>query len=317
VPAPDQRLLSRIWNWLPAFREVARTQHLPTAAKRLHVTPSAASRSIRLLEEELEQPLFNRVGRRLVLNSAGERLLRAVDASSQSIDGALRGLASDPLEGPLRIASLGVLTGNYLVPALLNLRKAHEGLVPSIAIHSASEANDLLVRGAVDVAFYYDALTHAELVIESIGASTASVYCGKGHALFGRKRITPEELGEHAFSVPGIGDKGVSMDGWPVDVPRRIGMQITLLSTNVDVCASGQFVTVLPDVAAAGQVAAKKIWRLPVDVVPPVALFGARRVRDAEDGAAATVIAAVRDEVCRVDERLAALQSKPRTKRPR
>ena len=44
-------LVERIWNWLPAFRAVAETEHLPTASDLLHVTPSALSRTIRLLEQ--------------------------------------------------------------------------------------------------------------------------------------------------------------------------------------------------------------------------------------------------------------------------
>ena len=60
----------QIWSWLPVFRVVAETQHLPTAAKRLHVSASALSRTIRLIEESLEQPLFVRTSRRILLNAA-------------------------------------------------------------------------------------------------------------------------------------------------------------------------------------------------------------------------------------------------------
>ena len=45
--------LHRFWSWLPAFSAVAETQHLPSAALKLHVSPSALSRTIRLLEDDL------------------------------------------------------------------------------------------------------------------------------------------------------------------------------------------------------------------------------------------------------------------------
>src|SRR5690554_4873240 len=78
--------LATIWNWLPAFRAVAESEHLPTAAARLHVSAPALSRTVRLLEEHLEVELFNRVGRRLVLNSAGEQLLSAVQEAMGGLD---------------------------------------------------------------------------------------------------------------------------------------------------------------------------------------------------------------------------------------
>lgn len=78
--------LAELWSWLPAFRTVAETQHLPTAAAVLHVSPSALSRSVGLLEAALGQPLFRRVGRRLQLDRAGELLLAATRDAMRRLD---------------------------------------------------------------------------------------------------------------------------------------------------------------------------------------------------------------------------------------
>ena len=48
------RSIANLWNWLPAFRAVAETGNLRLAAERLHVSPSALSRTVRLLEDEIE-----------------------------------------------------------------------------------------------------------------------------------------------------------------------------------------------------------------------------------------------------------------------
>ena len=52
------RRLYRVWNWLPAFRAVAETEHLPTASEMLGLTPSALSRAIKQLEDELVELLL-------------------------------------------------------------------------------------------------------------------------------------------------------------------------------------------------------------------------------------------------------------------
>ncbi len=51
--------LRDIWAWIPVFRVVAETEHLPTAAARLHVSPSALSRTVRLVEDTLGEELFD------------------------------------------------------------------------------------------------------------------------------------------------------------------------------------------------------------------------------------------------------------------
>ena len=66
---------------LPAFRTLARLQNLRAAAEQLHLTHSAVSQQLRLLEEQIGFRLFDRNGRRIVLNAAGSAFLRAVWAS--------------------------------------------------------------------------------------------------------------------------------------------------------------------------------------------------------------------------------------------
>jgi len=205
-----------------------------------------------------------------------------------------------------------VLTNAYVLPALLSLREAHPDLVPVMGNMTPADANQALVRGEIDAAFYYDPLTHDALSIDRIGQATASVYCGRGHPLFGRKRVSMKTLQAHPFSVPAIGDRGVSMDGWPVEVPRQIGMHITLLTTNVEVSLGGQMLTVLPDVAAYAHVAQDKLHRLPLEIVPPVQLFAARRATDTVEGASTAVVDAVAAQVVKVDVAVAAALAKGR-----
>ena len=58
---------------LSAFRTVAELSNLRAAADVLHLTHSAVSQQLRGLEEALGFPLFERRGRRIVLNDAGRR----------------------------------------------------------------------------------------------------------------------------------------------------------------------------------------------------------------------------------------------------
>ena len=54
--------VSQVWNWLPAFRAVAESEHLPTASKEANLSASALSRAVKLLEDDLGVSLFVREG---------------------------------------------------------------------------------------------------------------------------------------------------------------------------------------------------------------------------------------------------------------
>src|SRR5258707_10741112 len=81
-------------NTLTAFRSVAELQNLRAAADVLHLTHSAVSQQIRGLEERLGFALFDRRGRRVVLNPAGQALLRSVQGALSLLDDGVQAAAA-------------------------------------------------------------------------------------------------------------------------------------------------------------------------------------------------------------------------------
>lgn len=268
-------LRRNLWNWLPAFLEIAEAGSVVAAARRLGLTPAAVSRTLGLLEDALGAPVFNRVGKALVLNAAGAALRDAVRDATRTVDLGLSETLGDPFLGALRVASLGVLT-DLVVPAMLELKREHPELVPEHHNIGPADANNLLVRGRLEVAFYYEEITAEDIVVERIGQLGASIYCGRTHPLFERRKVTRADVLAAPFSVPRVGESGRVRDGWPTDMPRKVGMRIELLRSNLVVSLSGTLLTVLPDVTAAPHVANGELRLLPVIPLPPIDIFVAR-----------------------------------------
>src|SRR5882762_9485295 len=63
---------------LKMFSAVARLGSVAAAAQEISLTPSALSHALRGLESEIGCRLFDRSGKRMVLNPAGEELLARV-----------------------------------------------------------------------------------------------------------------------------------------------------------------------------------------------------------------------------------------------
>ena len=186
------RTLGAIWPWLPAFRAVAETEHLPTAAKRLGTTPSSLSRTVSLVEDHLGERLFDRSGRRLQLNDAGRRLLVAVQEAMRGVEGALRPAAA---EGPVRIAATMAMIEVLVQPALAALRTRHPAIVPHLLPPGPSEqVVAQLLDGTLDLALLEHPRHHDGLVVQRLLDLDYAVWCGPGHALYDREDVGVDEV---------------------------------------------------------------------------------------------------------------------------
>lgn len=132
---------------LPAFRAVARLQNLRAAADELHLTHSAVSQQIKLLEEQAGVLLFDRIGRRLQINDAGRALQRAVDAALQQLDEGLR-QATDTAAGRgqhLRLTLTPSFAQRWLLPRMARWRAQHPDI--RIELQATMQLVDLQREG--------------------------------------------------------------------------------------------------------------------------------------------------------------------------
>lgn len=267
--------LREVWNWLPTFRAVAESEHLPSAAAGLGVTPSAVSRTISLLEAALEAPLFHRVGRALKLNASGRALLDATRAAEQRAEEGLRHLTGVLPEGDVMIALGGDAVRSYLVPAIARFRGLYPEFIPHLITRSV-DVDDGLLRGDLDVAFVETRLDHPRLECEAVGVLTMGVYCGPGHPLYEVEHPCAEEVFRHTFAVPPKDSPAHAGDGWPPSLARRVGMYADRLGTALQFCVMGEALVLLPDMVS--QVEGRHtLRRLPVDGLPQVPIFGIYR----------------------------------------
>ena len=123
--------MSRIpLNFLPTFVAVARLQTLRAAAESLHLTHSAVSQQIGELENRLGFPLFDRRGRRVHLNAAGEALLRQVEPALAQVDDGVQAAAAaakGAAQG-LRVTMLPSFAQRWFLPRLGLWRERHPGI---------------------------------------------------------------------------------------------------------------------------------------------------------------------------------------------
>ena len=114
-------------NALRAFDAVARLQSVSAAAAELSVTPSAVSRQISNLEEEIGIALLRREGRGLGLTADGRRLESGLAGAFAQIASAVERLREPSRGDRLRLLVPPMFASAWLLPRLDRFRSVRPG----------------------------------------------------------------------------------------------------------------------------------------------------------------------------------------------
>jgi LysR family glycine cleavage system transcriptional activator len=115
-------------NALRAFEAVARLEKITRAADELNVTPTAVSRHIRNLEEELGVDLFEHSGSRLVLTAWGASYARSLHQAFTMIYDATDQLRAELVQMPLRLRAYTTFLVQWLMPRLLDFQRKYPSI---------------------------------------------------------------------------------------------------------------------------------------------------------------------------------------------
>ena len=140
---------------LRVFVAVAERQHLTRAAEALHLTPSAASASIRTLEARYGVRFFHRVGRGIELTETGRLFLgeaQAILARAQAAELVFSDL------GGLRRGSVAVhasqtIASYWLPPVLVRFRQRHPALTVRLSVGNTQTVAEAVAEGIADLGF--------------------------------------------------------------------------------------------------------------------------------------------------------------------
>ncbi|HVU14696.1 MAG TPA: LysR family transcriptional regulator [Phototrophicaceae bacterium] len=138
---------------LKTFQTVAATLSFTRAAEQLDYAQSSVTAQVRALEDELGVQLFDRLGRRVTLTDAGERLLDYAEKMLKLADEAALALAesSEPT-GKLIIAAPETLSTYRLPPLLKQFRTRYPRVQLILRSFLVPETLARLADGSVDVA---------------------------------------------------------------------------------------------------------------------------------------------------------------------
>ena len=177
---------------------VALAEHLSftRAAQRVHVTQSTLSHQIKQLEDEVGQPLFDRIGKRVVLTEAGENFLGYASKALREVDDGLSHLmrTRDELSGEVRIGATGTFNISFVPECLATFLQRNPTVKVTVEELAADAIAQRLADATLDVGIAYQPADPTDLWFEPLYTEEMVLVVSSAHPFAQRRRVRMVEL---------------------------------------------------------------------------------------------------------------------------
>jgi DNA-binding transcriptional LysR family regulator len=184
------------WELFRTFLEVARTQSLSAASRRLGLTQPTVGRQIDALEEALGVDLFTRSPRGLLPTKAARDLVPHAEAMAVAGNALLRAASGEATAetGTVRVTASEMIGCQVLPKILAEFRTLHRSIDLELVVSNRTE--DLL-RNEADIAVRMLRPTQSQLVTRKIGKVGISFYAHESYVATYGIPASLDELAGH------------------------------------------------------------------------------------------------------------------------
>ncbi|CAM4250320.1 LysR family transcriptional regulator [Comamonas aquatilis] len=232
-------------------------QTLRAAAAELGLTQPAATKMLHELEDALGQPLFERVGRRLQRNEAGERVLAYFRSLRGNIEALNRELGElrHGSAGRLVIGSIMAASPGRLTQALLQLKKELPLLEVEVAVDTSDRLLAQLQEGVLEVVLGRMTTAAGEdCSFRVIDDESLAVIVGNEHPLLGEQPISFQALQAYGWVLqpPGSPMRALIEQEFRencIPLPRGL-IETGSILTTMNLVRSSDMVGVIPQTVA-------------------------------------------------------------------
>lgn len=186
------------------FREVTLRGSVKQAAESLNIAPSAISRQVQGLEDELAVKLFERGARGMTLTSAGQVLYRYAVESQRKLE-----RVRDQVEefgslqrGHVKIATVEGLLASFLSDFVADLAKEYPGISIAITAVGSRDVAEMVSRHEVDLGLVFGRAPRRDLVELARMRQSLCLIVSPRHPMADRDACTMKDLSGLRVIVP-------------------------------------------------------------------------------------------------------------------
>jgi DNA-binding transcriptional LysR family regulator len=253
---------------LEVFLSVARERKFSRAAEKLFRTQSAVSQTIRKLEDELGESLFDRSSREGVLTDAGQVLYEYAEKLLNLRHDAHESLAElrELQKGKLAIAA-NELTALYLLPVLAEFRRLHPMIKITVQRALGSRIPDDVLRHTVE--FGMLSYKPEEPRLHSVVAylDELVLVVPPQHPLAAARAVSIRQLGTESFVAHIVSspyrDKVLQMFK-KYKTPLHMDLELPTLQAIKQFVALGSGVALMPEISVEAELRRGELVSVPV-----------------------------------------------------
>lgn len=188
---------------LKIFCAVAESGSIVGAAQKVHLTPSSVSHTLKDLETELSCRLFERVGKKMALNHAGEQLLAQIRHPLAALDSAAEAIKRLGKWGQtrLRIGASHAIAEHLLPQVIRDLRNTSPQLELQVQSGDTPQVIDLLHQNKVDLALGLVPSNPVGLALRPIFRDELMFVFPPSHPWADGRILTREEIQKQQFII--------------------------------------------------------------------------------------------------------------------
>jgi len=182
---------------------VADLGSLTRAGDRLHLTQSALSHQLRDIESRLGAPLFLRIGKRLVLTPAGDRLLasaKEVLAQLQRTEEEIRRMGREQA-GVLRLTTECYTCYHWLPPLLMHYRRRFPRVEVRIDVDATHHPLEMLLAGKIDIGIVSSEINDRRLTVKPVFEDEVVLVASKRHRFAQQTHVKVADLRDETLFV--------------------------------------------------------------------------------------------------------------------
>lgn len=184
------------------FVTLAELERVTAAAEELHLAQPTLSRMLGRLERRLGVQLFDRKGKRIVLNDFGRIYYERACRAQAELDAAQREIAdlANPALGTVRLAFLHSF-GVWLVPRLVGGFRARSGPDVTFVLSqdAAESVTQRVIAGGADLAIVSPRPTNSRVAWRRLLQQQLALAVPEGHPLATRHRVELAEAADEPF----------------------------------------------------------------------------------------------------------------------
>ncbi len=263
---------------LQLFIHVCGSKSFTKTANAMHISPSALSRQIQKLEDELEQRLLIRDNRSVELTDAGKKLLpvaNSINLQWSQFRHSIQG-TQQHLSGQLRLFCSVTASFSHLPELLSDFRLAYPHIELKLSTGDPAQAIDKILSDEADIVITaMPSQLPAKLEFETIGQIPLSVIAPLQPCSFSHK-LQQEKSNWHdiPFIIPEAGTARERSNTWFKDmkIKPNIYAQVAGHEGVISMVALGMGVGIVPDVVINNSPVKDKIQRLNVAPIKPFKL---------------------------------------------